>query len=233
MIFAHPDQLYWGLLVIPLVILAYARRAGMRREPVATARIWAEALAQDRVRSAWLRWRHEASLIVQSAILASIVLALADPLRQPPQRIVAVLDNSSGATADGAAPDRLTAAKETVRRWIAGLRDCDGMAIVSTGSPAMVRCTMTGQRRTLEAALVAVQPVRGPACRDFALDLARRLLGDASAGRIMLVGCDDHGGVTSEADLRPPGPPIWPWLAGLAAALVVVEWCLCQRRWLD
>jgi len=233
MIFAHPDQLYWGLLAIPLVILACARRVGMRREPVATDRIWVEVLAQDRVRSAWLRWRREASLIVHLAILASIVLALADPLREPPQRIVAVLDNSSDANADETAPARLAATKQKVGRWIASLRDCDGMAIVSTGSPAMVRCTMTCQRRILDDALEAVQPVRGPVCRDFALDLARRLLDDATAGRIIWVGGNDHGAGTAEADFQPPGPPIWPWLAGLAAALTAVEWCLYQRRWMD
>lgn len=229
MSFAHPDQLYWGLLAIPLVILAYAQRAGMRREPVANDRIWVEVLAKDRVRSMWLRWRREVSLVVQLAILASIVLALADPLCQPPQQIVAVLDNSS----DKAAPAKLTAAKQKVGQWIAGLRDCDSMAIVSAGSPAMVRCTMTGERRTLDAALEAVQPVQGSACPDFAIDLARRLLGDASAGRIILVNGDDRGGVTGEADFQTPGPPIWPWLAGLAAVLVVFEWCLYQRRWTD
>lgn len=232
MIFAHPVQLCWGLLAIVLVVFTYARRAVPRREPVAAGGIWAEVLAQDRVRSAWLRWRREASLIVELAILALIVLALAEPLRAPPRRVVAVLDNSSDATGDETAPARLAAAKREVAQWIAELRDCDGMAIVSAGDPAMLRCPMTGQRRMLDAALEAIEPVPGPARSDFALDLARRSLGDASAGRIIVVGGDDHGGA-ADADFQSPGAPIWPWLAGMAAALAALEWCLYQRRWTD
>jgi hypothetical protein len=226
MTFAHPNQLYWGLLAIPLIILAYTRRAAVRRVPVAADWIWAEVLAQDRVRSAWLRWRRNASLAVQLAILAALVFALADPLGQAPQRIVVVLDNSTNRAADEAATARISETKETVRRWVADLRDCDRMAVVSSGSPAMVHCAMTGERQTLNAALESVQPVDSPAQPEFAADLAKRLLGDAAAGRVILVGG------AKEVDFPPPSPPLWPWLVGVAAVLAVFEWCLYQRRWL-
>jgi hypothetical protein len=81
--FAHPNQLYWGLLAIPLVVFAYWRRGGVPTEPVASFRIWSEVFVQDRFRSTLLRWRREMSLCMQLAILASIVLAAADPIDWP------------------------------------------------------------------------------------------------------------------------------------------------------
>lgn len=81
--FAHPDQLYWGLLAIPLVVSAYWRRDAVRTEPVATFHIWSEVVAPFRFRLAWLRWRREVSLCLQLATVASIVLAAADPVGLP------------------------------------------------------------------------------------------------------------------------------------------------------
>ncbi len=236
MTFAHPVQLYWGLLAIPLVILACVRRAGVRREPVATEMIWEEALAEERVRPAWLRWRRTASLAVQLLVLLLIVLALAEPLNCPPRQIVAVLNNSPGANSSGVPLARLAAVKQAVRALIAGLRECDRMAVVSAGDPPMVYCTMTNEQRVLEAALEAVPPVEGRARPDFALALARRLLCGAPARRIIIVdeGCLAAAAEVAAADeVQMPGPPVWPWLAGSALMLVVFEWCLYQRRWID
>jgi hypothetical protein len=226
MTFAHPNQLYWGLLAIPLVILAYTRRAALRRAPVAADWIWAEILGQDRVRSAWLRWRRNASLVVQLVILAALVFALADPLGQPLQQTVVVFDNSTSIVANNIAPARFSETKAKVRQWLAGLRDGDRMALVSSGEPAMVRCAMTDGHQTLNTALERIQPVAGPPQPRLAADLAYRLLDNAPAARVIFI--DD----ATDADFQPPRQPLWLWPVGVAAALAVLEWCLYQRRWL-
>jgi hypothetical protein len=42
----------------------------------------------------------------------------------------------------------------------------------------------------------------------------------------------DLGVDWSEITVRRPWPPAWLWPAGLALAILVVEWCLYQRRWM-
>jgi hypothetical protein len=42
---------------------------------------------------------------------------------------------------------------------------------------------------------------------------------------------NDVGSDASALVLEPPVPPLWLVPAGLAAVLVIIEWCLYQRRW--
>jgi hypothetical protein len=43
----------------------------------------------------------------------------------------------------------------------------------------------------------------------------------------------DLGVDWSEITVRRPWPPAWLWPAGLALVILVVEWCLYQRRWMS
>ena len=76
--FAHPMALFCGLLALP-VIAVYLRKLRWRRQPIATGMFWDQVFAEDGLRLRWLRWRNAVSLLVQLALLAMLVLALAEP----------------------------------------------------------------------------------------------------------------------------------------------------------
>lgn len=78
--FAHPTALFCGLLALP-VIAVYLRKPRWRRQATATGMFWDQVFAEGSLRLRWLRWRNAASLLVQLALLAMLVLALAEPRR--------------------------------------------------------------------------------------------------------------------------------------------------------
>jgi Ca-activated chloride channel family protein len=213
------------LLAIPIVWL-WLRKPSLPRETVATDALWHEALAVERLRAGWQRWRRGASLAVRLLILLLFVLALADPRTRPPQRLVLVLDNSAGTDAADAAPSRLAAAKQAARDIINSLGDDDRAAIVTAGGPAAVRCVLTAEQPMLRDALENLPAGSGPAETEAAADLAGRLLPDDTDGRVVALDGDPSGFVDRA------GLPIWLCLTLAAAVLLVLEWCLFQRRWI-
>ena len=190
MTLAHRLALLWGLLAVPIVIL-YLRRMRLRREPVATSMIWERVLAAEGARSAWQRWRKPVSLAVQLILLFLWVLALAEPQIPPPQQLVLIIDTSDSMNATDIKPSRLARARESARQLIAARHDYDRLAVVSAGSPAGVRCALMSDRAMLERALADVPAGRGTTDMITAVELARRLLGDAPRGRIVILsdGC--------------------------------------------
>jgi len=227
MSFAHPFAFCWGLLAIPIVIL-YLRRLRLPQEQIATGMIWQQVLAEQRGRSAWRRWRRGVSLAVQLAMLALLVFALAEPQIPPPKRIVLVIDNAPRMNATDIQPTRLAAAKEAAERFIASLRPCDAMAVISAGGPAMPRCTLTAEQSTLREAVDSIAGSAGSTQMAEATALARRVLGGNTAGQIVIVGDDAESFVPDSSGLT-----LGPLLAGLAGVLLVAQWCLYQRRWLN
>ncbi len=79
--FLNPLALVCGLLALPLAAI-YLRKLRWRRRPVATSMFWDRVFAEDGLRLRWLRRRNAVSLLVQLAILALLVLALAEPPRR-------------------------------------------------------------------------------------------------------------------------------------------------------
>lgn len=84
MTFDSPQVLWWLLLGIPLVV-AWRLRPERERWTVATASLWKAALAEQRVRRPWRRWRSPASLVIALAVLALLVGAAAGPSVPPPR----------------------------------------------------------------------------------------------------------------------------------------------------
>jgi hypothetical protein len=141
----HPNALILASLAVPVVLL-YLRRDRPRRRSVATGFLWEQVLGPSQGRSAWWRCRRWVSLGVQLAVLAMLVLAVAEPRVRPPASPAAVIDTSAVNAPDARAPDGLP----------------------------------PGGKRPVPAA---------------------------------------------------SGPPVWELLAAAALLVVVVEWCLFQRRW--
>ncbi|MFH1266288.1 MAG: BatA domain-containing protein [Planctomycetota bacterium] len=84
----NPSALYWALLAVPILIL-YAWRARPRRHAVATGFLWARVFSRARGRSTWWSLRRPLSLGVQLAVLALLILALAEPVASRPEMVAA------------------------------------------------------------------------------------------------------------------------------------------------
>ena len=114
--------------------LLYWLRVGVPRRVVGTGQFWQRALAEEKGRWRWRRWRSKVSLAVQMLIVILLTLAAAGPQIPSPKRIVLILDNSATMRATDVQPTRLDAAKAVALRLIEGLRSWDEMAVVTVGS---------------------------------------------------------------------------------------------------
>lgn len=194
---ANPYALVWGLLFIPVVIF-YILKIRLKRVPVSTVLFWRQIFDEKKPRSLWQRLRHLLSLLVQLALLALLVAALAEPFFSwetlTARRVILVLDNSASMNATDVAPSRLARAREEAHQVIRGLRFRDEMAIVSAGAPPRVVCGLTGHQKTLREALDSIPATDGPTQLGEAVAMARRLTaetGGSETRRIVVVsdGC--------------------------------------------
>ncbi|MGC1273228.1 MAG: BatA and WFA domain-containing protein [Planctomycetaceae bacterium] len=190
MSFAAPMMLWWALLAIPIVIF-YVLKVRVRRVPVSTLMFWEKVYEEKAPRSLWERLRHLSSLLLQLALLALLVIALADPVfdweAKAARQVVLVLDNSASMQATDVSPSRLDAAKKTATGLLHGLRPRDRMAVLSAGTRPEVVVGMTGHVGTLREAIDAVPATDGPTRVAEAVALARRLLAGKRNGQIVVV----------------------------------------------
>src|SRR5688500_3843026 len=179
MSFAAPTMPWLGLLAVP-VILLYVLKVRVRRVPVSTLMFWEKVYEEKAPRSLWERLRHLSSLLLQLALLALLVIALADPVfdweAKAARRVVLVVDNSASMQATDVKPTRLDAAKRGAVSLLDGLRPRDEMAVLSAGTRPEVVVGMTGDSRTLKDAVDSIPATDGPTRVAEAVDLARRLL---------------------------------------------------------
>jgi hypothetical protein len=206
--FLNPLALAWALLAIPIVIF-YLLKVRRRRLPISTALFWRKIYPVREARSIWERLRHLISLLVQCALLALLVLALAEPIfpwqLRAARRVVLVIDNSASMQATDVAPTRLARAKELGLSVVAGLRFRDELAIVAAGTEPRVVCGFSGHQRTLERALADLPPTDGPTRVADAVALARGLIDQRQVGQIVVIsdGCfPDAQPLSTAADIQ-------------------------------
>jgi hypothetical protein len=203
--FTTPLSLAWLVLAIPIIVF-YILKIRLRRVPVSTNIFWRQIFDEKQPRSFWQHLRHWISLLVQLALLLLLVGALAEPFfnweAREARRIVLVLDNSASMNATDVEPTRLDEAKDRARDVATRLRFRDEMAIVVAGAAPQVACGMTGHERTLQATIDAVGPTDGPTRMTEAVALARRLLGEAAQGRVIVVSdaCFDNAAELAAAE---------------------------------
>ncbi len=190
MSFATPIALAWAALTVPLVIF-YILKIRMRQVPVSTTIFWRQIFDDKRPRSLWQTLRHWLSLLVQLAWLMLLVLALAEPYFSweilQKKRLILVIDSSASMNATDVAPSRLEAAKSAARQIVSRLRFRDEMAVIAAGTQPQVMCGLTGHERTILSAIDAIPRTDGPTKIPEGVELARRLLGDAARGQIVVL----------------------------------------------
>lgn len=187
---ANPLNAYWLLLAIPIIGL-YLLRIRRRREVVTTAMFWSQVLRETPPRAWWRRLRYPLSLLLQLLLLVLLVLALCDPLRsgseEAARTLVIVLDNSASMQATDVAPSRFAWAKRQAQSWVADLQENDRCAIITAASPAHVVVGLTSHPRPLHRALASIDVTDSPTDLTHAVRLARQVLQERAAARIIVL----------------------------------------------
>jgi hypothetical protein len=201
MSFATPFALAWAALTIPIVVF-YILKIRLRQAPVSTTIFWQQVFDEKRPRSLWQQLRHWLSLLLQLIWLVLLVLALGEPYFNweilQARRLIVVIDNSASMNATDVLPSRLEAAKTAANSLVAGLRFRDEIAIVSAGTQPKVVCGLTGHERTLKTAIDSIPKTDGPTRVAEAVELGKRLLGDAKHGQVVVY---SDGGFTGSDKL--------------------------------
>ncbi|HET6879015.1 MAG TPA: BatA and WFA domain-containing protein [Pirellulales bacterium] len=186
----HPSSLAWLALAVPIVIF-YILKIRLRRVPVSTILFWQQIFEEKQPRSIWQHLRHLLSLLVQLALLALLVFALAEPFFHweavDARRLVLVVDNSASMRATDVKPTRFERARELAREYIDRLRPRDEMAIVVAGTQPRVVCGLASHQRTLRQAVDSIEATDGPTRVSEAVELARRLLPGGENGRVIVL----------------------------------------------
>jgi hypothetical protein len=225
MSFAHPPALFLLLMLVPVVLL-YRLRVRAPRQTVGTGLFWQKALAEEKARGRWQRWRSPVSLAVQMIIVALIAMAAAGPQVPAPKRIVLIIDNSATMRATDVPPTRMDAAKATARRLVENLRSCDEMAVVAV-SPAPIELQpLTSDRELLDSAVDSVQAMADPAAIDWAVKLAREIsMPDKIPPRIVMI----TDACAKEATQRAQASGLEVLRVGTAAGNLAIT-CFTARR---
>lgn len=194
MSFGVPTALLWSLLVIPVIAL-YILKVRLRRVPTSTTMFWNQIFDEKPPRSIWETLKHLLSLLAQLAILAFLVLSVADPYLpgqlKASRRIVVIVDNSASMRATDVEPSRLAAAKQKAVSLVEGLRFGDEMAVILAGDHPTVALGMSGHAPTLKRTIEAITATDCPASIQPAIDLGRRLIGTHPHGQLVVLtdGC--------------------------------------------
>jgi Ca-activated chloride channel family protein len=162
--FIWPTML-WGLLALPLLVLAYLWLLRRRKQSTLSFAHLGLVKAAMGKRSAWRRHVPPALLLLALAVL---LLAAARPtavisLPMQQETIVLAIDVSGSMRATDVQPNRLVAAQEAAKAFVAGLPRNVRLAVVSFAGTAAVVQAPTQSREDVVAAIDRFQLQRGTA----------------------------------------------------------------------
>lgn len=180
--FAFPVALW--LLPLAIVPLLARRTRPVRRLPVATMHFWATGAASS---AAPLprRLRRHAHALVQAAVIAAVVLAIARPSWTWSGGVAAIVVDTSlsmGAVAGG--PSRLSLAVQRAAAWAERLPAGTRVRLITT-SPVPRLAGDHARGDDIERALAALRPTAAGARLDAAVAFARA--GAPSPGAVLVV----------------------------------------------
>lgn len=177
--FLHPGAWVWAAVAVPIV-LAYLRKIRSRRIPVSTTLFWQQAVGPRDQKPAFRQLSHVLSLLLQLLFVVLLTLAIAEwtaaDVRQPPQRVVLVLDNSASMRVSDVSPDRFGAAQARALHLIRSMRPADQLSLVTTARPTRVQCPLTGDATELTERLRAISAQAEEGEMEAAVQLARQIL---------------------------------------------------------
>ncbi len=202
--------LAFGAAAAVVLVALYVMKLRRRSVPVAFSGLWERVLGDRRANVLFSRLKQLLSLLVQLAVLALLIFALADPrLGDATTRTsrVVLLDVSASMQATDVEPSRLDQAKREVEKLIDELGIDDALLLVEMGSTPRPVSAFTGKSSELHAALSRVQPTDARADIREALRFSRDVLSDRGGHReIVLISDGGFAALPSlEAGVGMPG----------------------------
>ena len=164
MTFIWPEML-WGLLAVPLLVALYFWM--LRRRKKTALRYASLSLVKEAI-GAGLAWRRHLPPALLLIAITALLLAMARPaavvtLPSAEKTIVLAIDVSGSMAATDVLPDRMTAAKEAAKAFIAELPRSVRIAVVQFAGTAAVVQAPTLSRDDVVAAIDRFQLQRGTA----------------------------------------------------------------------
>lgn len=167
-----------GAVAAAAIIALYVLKQRRRPVPVPFAKLWQRVLRDQDATSLFSQLKRILSLLLQLALLALLLLALGDPrgfASKEARNVVVLIDASASMKATDVKTTlepnktRLTAAKDEVKKIIAGLAENDRMLIAQMDASVTPLSTLTGEAADLNAAVSLLRAT------DTRADLARSL----------------------------------------------------------
>ena len=164
MTFIWPDML-WGLIALPLLVLLYVWL--QRRRKKTTLRYANLGLVREALGKS-IAWRRHLPPVLLFTAIAALLLAAARPaavitLPSQQETIILAMDVSGSMRASDVLPDRITAAKEAAKSFVAELPRSVRIAVVQFAGTAAVVQAPTLSREDVVAAIERFQLQRGTA----------------------------------------------------------------------
>jgi len=197
MTFIWPDML-WGLIALPLLVLLYVWL--QRRRKKTTLRYANLGLVREALGKS-IAWRRHLPPALLFVAIAALLLAAARPaavitLPSAQETIVLAMDVSGSMRAADVLPDRMTAAKEAAKAFVAELPRSVRIAVVQFAGTAAVVQAPTLSRDDVVAAIERFQLQRGTAIGSGIVLSLATLFPDAGI---------DLSQITGQREM-PPGP---------------------------
>lgn len=180
--FKQPGRL-WVLTLVPILVMVYVFLLRMKGR---TAIRYTNTGMLERIMPRQSRWRRHLAVAMSLCSLVSLGMAWARPMgveKVPRERatVVVVIDQSQSMMATDVKPNRLDAAKDQAKKFIASLPDTFNVAVVGLSGHPNVVMPPSVDRAATERAIDSLELSDGTAIGD-ALDVSLRAIAQAPQG---------------------------------------------------
>ena len=219
-----PDAL-WTLLLLPALVAAYLWLLARRKKN--TVRLASVALVRQALGSG-PGWRRHLPPALLLAALAVLLLASARPtarIKLPSQQetIVLAMDVSGSMRATDVAPNRLVAAQEAARTFVAGLPSYVRIGVVAFAGTAAVVQAPTFSREDVVAAIDRFQLQRGTAIGSGLVLSLATLFPDEGIDLSQITGQKAMPPAPGDKKEKKPFTPVEPGSYSSAAVILLTD----------
>ena len=215
----------WSLLLLPLLVAAYLALLGRRKKN--TVRLASVALIKQALGSG-PGWRRQLPPALLLAAVAVLLLASARPtakikLPSVQETIILAMDVSGSMRATDVQPNRLVAAQEAAKAFVAGLPRTVRIGVVSFAGTAALVQPPTFSREDVVAAIDRFQLQRGTAIGSGLVLSLASLFPDDGIDLSQITGQRAMPAAPGEKKLTKPFVPVEPGSFSSAAIILLTD----------
>ena len=219
-----PDWL-WTLLLLPAVVLLYLRLLARRKKH--SVRLASVAIVRQAM-GPGPGWRRHVPPLLLLAALAMLLFATARPvvkLKLPArdQTIILAMDVSGSMRATDVKPNRMVAAQEAAKAFIAGLPRSVRVGVVSFAGTAAVVQAPTVSREDVVAAIDRFQMQRATAIGSGLILSLATIFPDEGIDLSQITGARAMPASPEEKKAKKPFEPVEPGSYGSAAVILLTD----------